>query len=199
MKIAILATLASPQSKVRRQIAQILSSIASIEIPRKEWDELIPSLCTNSSNDELNIRLASLTTLGYICDELYPEDISDPLKNQIILALINNISASPDSLESTRLAIKALPNAVPYASQNFKVDAERDYIMEKIFMACESPDEEVREFALNTLQEVGTQQYESVEIYFKQICAVTAAAANSESNKVGAQAFEFWTTLAEDE
>lgn len=81
MKVAILATLASPQSKVRRQIAQILSSIASIEVPRKEWDELIPSLCTNSSNDELNIRLASLTTLGYICDELYPADISDPLKN----------------------------------------------------------------------------------------------------------------------
>ena len=58
--------------------------------------------------------------------------------------------------------------------------------MEKIFMACESPDEEVQEFALTTLQEVGTQQYESVEIYFKQICVVTAAAANSESNKVGA-------------
>jgi importin subunit beta-1 len=76
MKVAILATLASPKGLVRRQIAQILSAIASIEIPRKEWDELIPNLCTNASNEELNIRLASLTTLGYICDEVSPNDIS---------------------------------------------------------------------------------------------------------------------------
>ena len=71
--------------------------------------------------------------------------------------------------------------------------------MEKVFLACDSSDEEVREAALNTLQEVGSLQYDSVEVYFKQICLVTAAAAKSESDKVGAQAFEFWTTLAEDE
>lgn len=88
---------------------------------------------------------------------------------------------------------------MPYASQNFLVDAERDYIMEKIFIACDSLDEEIRESALMTLQEVGTQQYESVQMYFKEICQVTASAAASDSNKVGAQAFEFWTTLAEDE
>ena len=81
MRVAILATLASPKSLVRRQIAQILSSIASIEVPRKEWGDLLPSLCNNAKNDELNIRLASLTTLGYICDELDTNDIEDPLKN----------------------------------------------------------------------------------------------------------------------
>lgn len=199
MKVAILATLASPKSLVRRQIAQILSAIASIEVPRKEWGDLIPSLCTNAKNNELNIRLASLTTLGYICDELDTKDIEDPLKNQIIGALIENISAAPDALEPTKLAIKALPNAIPYANQNFQNPQERDFIMEKIFLACESADEEVRESAINTLQEVGTLQYDSVEVYFKQICLVTAAAAKSESDKVGAQAFEFWTTLAEDE
>ena len=71
--------------------------------------------------------------------------------------------------------------------------------MDKIFIACNCADEEIREYGLNSLQEVATQQYDSIEIYFKQICAVTASAANSDSDKVGAQAFEFWTTLAEDE
>jgi importin subunit beta-1 len=42
-------------------------------------------------------------------------------------------------------------------------------------------------------------EYDSVEAYFQQICQTTAAAANSENDKVGAQAFEFWTTLAEEE
>ena len=48
--MAILATLASPEVKVRRQVAQILASIATIEIPRNEWDELIPSLSTNAES-----------------------------------------------------------------------------------------------------------------------------------------------------
>ena len=91
--MAILATLASTKVLVRNQIANILAAIASIEIPRKEWDDLIPNLCNNSTNEDINIRLASLTTLGYICEELYPEDLADDLKNSIILALTNNITA----------------------------------------------------------------------------------------------------------
>jgi importin subunit beta-1 len=70
IKTAILATLASPKSLIRGQIASILAQIGKIEVPRKEWDELIPSMCTNSKSDDINIRLASLKTLGYICEEL---------------------------------------------------------------------------------------------------------------------------------
>ena len=47
IKTAILATLASPKSLIRGQIASILAQIGKIEVPRKEWDELIPSMCTN--------------------------------------------------------------------------------------------------------------------------------------------------------
>ena len=69
--------------------------------------------------------------------------------------------------------------------------------MNKIFLACEAPDEEIREYALQSLKEVATYEYDHVETYFQKICMVTAAAANFESDRVGAQAFEFWTTLAE--
>jgi len=199
MKMAILATLASPEVKVRRQVAQILSSIAAIEIPRSEWDELIPSLCTNADSTEMNIKLSSLTTLGYICDELKPADINDAIKNLILLALTKNITQETENLESTRLAIKALPNSIPYVSKIFSNQAERDFIMEKIFLACSLADEEIREYGLQSLKEVATCEYDSIQYYFRKICSVTADAANSPSDKVGAQAFEFWTTLAEME
>lgn len=126
--MAILATLASPKALVRNQIANILASIASIEIPRKEWDDLIPNLCNNSTNDDINIKLASLTTLGYICEELFPEDLNDELKNNIILALTNNITADGPS-EPSKLSIKALLYSIPYTAPNFKVQQERDFIM----------------------------------------------------------------------
>ena len=66
------------------------------------------------------MRLASLTTLGYICEEIEPADVVDEVKNRIILALVNNIGpASGDGADSTepcRLAIRALSNAIPYAN-----------------------------------------------------------------------------------
>jgi importin subunit beta-1 len=80
---------------------------------------LIPNLCSNAESTDINIKLSSLTTLGYICDELEPQDINDGLKNKILSALTTNISAEAANIEPTRLAIKALPNSIPYAAKNF--------------------------------------------------------------------------------
>ena len=70
IKDAILATLASPKTLIRNQVSSILAQIGKIEIPRKEWDDLIPAIVQNSNSTDMNIRLASLKTLGYLCEEL---------------------------------------------------------------------------------------------------------------------------------
>ena len=123
IKEAILATLASPSSVVRGQVASVISAIASIEIPRGEWPDLISNLCVNAENTQYNIRLASLTTLGYICEEIYPECLNDQTKNGIVVALTNNINgtAKPEDEEPCRLASKAMIYSVPFSTQNFKV------------------------------------------------------------------------------
>lgn len=76
---------------MRSTIASLISAIAEIEIPRGEWADLIASLCLNSSNEKLQIRMASLQTIGHICEDLDPSDLSTDLKNQIMLALTSNI------------------------------------------------------------------------------------------------------------
>ena len=117
----------------------------------------------------MNIRLASLTTLGYLCDELQPDHLSDALKNSILLALISSISTEAANLEPTRLSIKALPNAIAYAGNIFANQVDRDFLMGKIFGACKLDDEEIQEYALHTLREIAIEQYASLELYFAQI------------------------------
>jgi len=39
----------------------------------------------------------------------------------------------------------------------------------------------------------------SIQYYFSRICSVTGRLAEHPASKVGAQAYEFWTTLVEDE
>jgi importin subunit beta-1 len=117
--VAILANLATHSPLVRSQVASAVAAIAAIEIPRKEWLDLIPNLCSNAAHENLDVRMASLQTLGYICDELQVDDLTNELKNNIILALINNISLDPSMVKPTSLSVKALLSALPYASQNF--------------------------------------------------------------------------------
>jgi hypothetical protein len=49
------------------------------------------------------------------------------------------------------------------------------------------------------LTDITTQEYEHMQQYFKNICDATIAGVNNSSDKVGARAFEYWTTLVEDE
>jgi importin subunit beta-1 len=123
MKQAILTTLACQSQVVRKQSASLISIIASIEIPRGEWTDLIGNLCTNANHENLLIRLSSLQCLGFICEELDQSNLSAELKNSIVGALTTNISinaADPQgSLEASRLAIIALLNSLPYANGSF--------------------------------------------------------------------------------
>jgi importin subunit beta-1 len=98
----------------------LVSAIAAIEIPRGEWLDLISNLCKNAGHSEHHIKLASLQTLGFICEELEPQDLSNELKNAIIVALTTSINtqegASGNGFPATKLAVKALLHSVPYAA-----------------------------------------------------------------------------------
>ena len=199
IKEAMLANLASSSSTVRKQVANSVAAIAAIEIPRKEWLELIPNLCDNSVNPSEDIRNAALETLGFICEEIMPDDIPNELKNKVVYALTTNIHTDPAQKKSTLLAIRALFLALPYASQNFKIQNERDFIMKQLFGAFQVDDEEIKIVAMQSLVEVARLEYDAVEYYFAEIAAITSAAAKGEDEKLGAQGIEFWTSLAEEE
>ena len=78
------------------------------------------------------VRLASLTTIGYICEEIRPEDLSIEIKNLIMQAVTQNISKEAADEEPCQISMKALLNSVPYMANNFQNQDERDFIMAKV-------------------------------------------------------------------
>lgn len=70
VKHILLANLISPNVQVMRAGANVIAQIAAIEIVRNEWLDIVNSLADNSMHEELIIRRASITTLGFICEEL---------------------------------------------------------------------------------------------------------------------------------
>lgn len=70
MKNALLMALASPQIRAGSVSAQVIASVAALEIPRGEWNDLIAVLLNNVTTDQPNLKLASLQTIGYICETI---------------------------------------------------------------------------------------------------------------------------------
>lgn len=56
--------------------ANTIAQIAAIELARGEWLDLINSLANNSGHESFNIRRASITTLGFICEELKSTNVN---------------------------------------------------------------------------------------------------------------------------
>jgi len=91
----------------------------------------VPNLSQGAQAPEnsQDVKSASLQTLGYICEELDPNDLTPEVKNFVMLALTNNIGKAAELAPLCKLAMKALLHCIPYMSQNFQVEAERNFIM----------------------------------------------------------------------
>lgn len=200
MKEAIVAQLACQSSLVRTQVSNLVAAVAAIELPIGQWYELLGILCTNAQHTNQQVKAASLMTLGYICENIEPKDLSDQLRSPIIQALTQTISKDEgNDFPNTTIASKALLRSINFADQNFHNQQERDYIMNKIFEALEVPVTDVRESAMQTLVEIAHLHYNYLEHYLVKIAQATALAANNDDAAVGIQGIEFWTNLTEIE
>ena len=123
---------------VRKQTAAVISAIAVIEIPRGEWIELIPTLCNWVKSTDLadGIKLASMLTISYLCEDLKPADLQKEQSDNIVQTLVLNMYTEPEKIEFTRLATKAFLHSIPYAKGCFAVETDRAFIMQKLIAAC---------------------------------------------------------------
>jgi hypothetical protein len=101
IKQAILGALNTTSHNVRRQVAVNIASIAAIEIPRKEFLELISNLNANSNNQIMDVRLAALETLSRITEEVDAQDLTVELKNLVVTALVTNFKVEPEFFKAT--------------------------------------------------------------------------------------------------
>ena len=68
-----------------------------------------------------------MQALGFICEDVEPQCISEDNMNLIIGGLLANII--PTHIDLTRIAIRAFARAAPVTSRNFVNDVQRNFIM----------------------------------------------------------------------
>ncbi|KAF4611535.1 hypothetical protein D9613_003835 [Agrocybe pediades] len=195
-----LITLGSSNSKAGAFASQVVSAIAAVELPQGQWSDLIEILLGFVNNQtNVNLRIATLQTIGYICEAIKPEILS-LRSNEILTAVIHGARKDEPSPEVQLAAIHALFNSLEFVRENFDRDGERNYIMQVVCEATQNNSVAVQVGAFECLVRIMSLYYDKMALYMEQaLFGLTVVGMKHPDERVALQAVEFWSTVCEEE
>lgn len=201
IKDLLLSTLGSSAPEARHTSSQVIAKIAAIEIPRKEWPELIGSLLVNMNQQDrpASLKQATLETLGYTCEEISHQDLGQDEVNSVLTAVVQGMNVAQHSPEVRLAATRALYNALDFAQSNFENEMERNYIMKVICETAVAKEAKIRQVAFECLVSIASTYYEVLEPYMQTIFELTSNAVKGDEETVALQAIEFWSSICDEE
>ncbi|TYJ40187.1 hypothetical protein E1A91_A04G122400v1 [Gossypium mustelinum] len=201
IKDSLLRTLGSSVPEARHTAAQVIAKIASIEIPRKQWPELIGSLLNNMTQQDnpAALKQATLEALGYVCEEISHQDLVQDEVNAVLTAVVQGMNLAEHGPEVRLAATKALYNALEFAQTNFENEMERNYIMKVVCDTAMSKEVEIRQAAFECLVAIASAYYEVLEPYMQTLFQLTSNAVKGDEETVALQAIEFWSSICDEE
>mmetsp|Transcript_40729 Transcript_40729/g.89010 ORF Transcript_40729/g.89010 Transcript_40729/m.89010 type:complete len:864 (-) Transcript_40729:79-2670(-) len=197
------SALIATELDVGKAAAQVLAKVGACEVPHGKWDGLVPLLLQHVTNTDPRGRQIALITLGYLCEELVliQEDgmtIADEISNKVLTAVVQGMR---DPEHTTKLeATRAFYHAVVLAQRSFRVDRERDFIMEVVSETCRTQGSELVQIAaFECLVQIATEYYDFLMPYMNTLGPLTWDTIRGASEKVAIPAMEFWSTVCDEE
>ncbi|CAI5758944.1 unnamed protein product [Candida verbasci] len=188
--------------QVARTAAQVVAAIADIELPRNEWNELIPIIIQNTKPENPEyVKKSSLLTIGYICESSDPNNPNILSQaSGILIAIVQGVQSSEPSIAVRLTAINALVNSLEFIKFNFETEGERNYIMQVVCEATQSSNSELQASAFGCLARIMSLYYRFMSLYMeKALYGLTVSGMQSSDEKVSCMAVEFWSTVCEEE
>lgn len=142
--------------------------------------------------------MASVQTIGYICEELESKDLNSEQRELVLSVLINSIES--DNLELEKIGISSLYHAIEYTSEIF-ANRKGSIVFDAILKSCKSSDEDISTYAFQCIVEVVRYHYEFINEFVDLIADYTFGICkiSDQSDSAKAQAMEIWTSIAEEE
>lgn len=202
VKAATLATLASNNAQAGQAAAQVVAAIATIELPRNQWPDLMETLVRNVGSGADHQKQASLTAIGYICESPDTELKASLVhqSNAILTAVVQGARKEEPNNEVRLAAITALGDSLEFVGSNFKHEGERNYIMQVVCEATQATDSRIQQGAFGCLNRIMALYYENMRFYMeKALFGLTILGMKSQDEDVAKLAVEFWSTVCEEE
>lgn len=183
----------------------MIGKVAKHDLHKGEWADLVPTLLNNMGEESRSgVKQATMNSLGYICEETAHQAFEQHFVDRVLTAVVRGMQAKQEGSEQADMdvrvaATEALQNAMEFATENFKRENERNYIMQVVCEGTLSPDPRVRHASYECLVTIATHYYEHLQVYMKDIFDLTCRTVRYDEESVALQAIEFWSTVAEEE
>lgn len=176
----------------------MVAAIAALELPRKEWHEVIGVLVQNAQGTDTTFKLAALETLGYICEELDKGVLNEAEVDSILSAIVNSMTGENEVKD---VAMNALQLVIPFCEKNLKHETERALLLSKIAENCKAEKEEIKSKAMKCLLELVRCFYDHIGSDGLDLAGhVTIAEIKKKDNEdIGVLAVELWCTICDEE
>jgi len=181
--------------------AQCVAHIAVAELPSQQWPEVMTKLVENITAEQATeqIKEATLEAIGYICQDIDPEVIAAH-SNNILTAIMHGMKQAQPNEHVRLAATNALLNSLEFTRQNFEKENERNFIMQVVCEATQSPNIQIKVAALQCLVKIMSLYYQHMEMYMgPALFAITLDAMKSEHDEVALQGIEFWSNVCDEE
>ena len=170
IKLTSLACLIDGNEQVRRASANLAAVAFVLDITtERSWGTLLPALTENIGNSNPDIKRSAITTLGYICELLNTDKITDLPKQQIDTLLSGICLGLTGFSEISNTAVLALSNSIQFLSTTIQDEAMADYIFDLLLnlliKAGEARDEEVQRNLILCLGEIVKMMFAGFEKY----------------------------------
>ncbi len=142
--------------------------------------------------------MSSIITIGYISQELVPGHLTSEEVDNILSALINNLTADTD-MEIVSLAIVAFLNFLVFAKKNMEIPNEREVILNVIFNCLNHHNVDIRVYSMQCLVEISRLYYDYLDSHIEKIIKLTEYHMRNDEERVSIQAYEFWSSVSDEE
>ena len=200
IKINTLSLLGNESAEIRISANSLVAAIAQICIKKKEWPDLIETLCNASKSEKNEFKLSAIKTLGFIWEKLTKNDFSDneiiSMENTLIQILL-----TCDYKNLIHECLKSYQYFINYIYHKFN---NLDYLKSTLQMLTsycnfKKYDYEICKTAIHRISDVVLISYEYMEPLIRNIIEFFGIICKGESEELAIQSYIFLIELSQEE
>ncbi|EGR27486.1 importin beta, putative, partial [Ichthyophthirius multifiliis] len=202
IKSTLLSNMMTNIQLIQKSCANAISSICVVEIPQKQWQNLISDLSSSTQpNVDIQIKKAAIMTLGQICDKLKQHRFSlEPQqKEQILTAILLGLSPEEQDVDIKTNSIIALGDAIEFMEELFQQKMVLEFSTQQLISCITNPlDVETLKLALQRTTDYVKTLHKYIGQYIVNLYNATENFIAHEDPEIACPAIEIWTTIASE-
>ena len=130
IKNNILSTLISPDIDIKKAAGLCIAGICKIELPNNQWTNVFDNLINAAQNNNKDIRITALITLGYIYEEIPLNVINNDTIAKLVNMYYNTLSQiyekeNNNDIVLIKNCLKSIKKFVPFLENIISNDSSR--------------------------------------------------------------------------